>query len=272
MAWQEFFDYGFQFTPIPAGAGLLFQPNFPPVRIDTGSDFLWMKSLYAALNAQIRVTFQDNRLGRQLTTAPVILRSIASNFAGVPFKIPPPYYELKAGSSFVINAADASGAINALGFVMQGAKMRAGIAPWEQAEGQWKNYRAKVPFIYNSGIQAIGALATASFVIPVENDAPFLVQQMMGEHNGAVNALTIDIRDTTSIENNWMNVPVPFETVFGTGQFPNVMYDPHRYPFNRSARYVGGGGQIAVITMNVQNLTAFPINFEVAFSGLKLFL
>lgn len=268
MAWQEWFDYGFQFIPIPAGAGLLFQPNFPPMRIDSTSDFLWMRSLYAALNAQIRVTFQDNRLGRWLTTVPVILRSVASNFAGTPFKIPPPYYFLNAGSLFTINAADASGAINALGFVMQGAKLRAGIAPWEQAPGQWKNYRRREPFIYNSGLQAIGALATASFVITIENDAPFLVQQMTGEHNGAVSALLVDIRDTTSTENNWMNVPVPFETVFGTGQFPNVMHD---YPFNRSARYVGGGDQIAVITMNVQNLTAFPINFEVAFAGLKLF-
>ncbi len=260
--WQEWFDYGFQFNPIPAGAGLLFQPNFPPVRIDSSSDFLWMKSFYAALNAQIRVTFQDNRLGRWLTTAPVILRSVASNFAGAPFIIPPRGYLVTAGSLFTINAADASGAINALGFVMEGAKIRAGIAPWEQAQGQWKTYRRREPFIYNSGLLAVGALATASFVITVENDAPFLIQKMMGEHNGAVNALLIDIRDTTSSENNWMNAPLPFETVFGTGQFPNVM---------RSYRFVGGSQQVAVITINVQNVTAFPILFEVAFGGLKLF-
>ncbi len=260
--WQEWFDYGYQFIPIPAGAGLLFQPNFPPVRIDSTSDFLWMKSLYGATNAQIRVTFQDNRLGRQLTTAPVILRSVASNFAGAPFIIPPPYYLLTAGSLFNINAADASGAINALGFVMEGAKLRAGIAPWEQAQGQWKMYHRRVPYIYNSGLQTVAALGTASFNITIENDAPFLIQKMTGEHNGAVSALLIDIRDTTSTENNWMNVPVPFENVFGTGQFPNIM---------RAYRYVGGGDQVAVITFNVQNLTAAAINFEIAFSGLKLF-
>ncbi len=260
--WQEWFAYGYQ-NAMVAGTGLIFTPNAPPVRVDSGSDFLWMKSLYGATNAQIRLTFQDNRLGRQLTTANVILRSVASNFAGAPFIIPPPYYLLTAGSLFNINTADASGAVNALRFVQEGAKLRAGIAPWEQAQGQWRTYRRREPFIYNSGLQTIAANTTFSFTITIENDAPFLIQKMTGEHSGAVGALLIDIRDTTSIENNWMNIPLPFETVFGTGQFPNVM---------RSYRYVGGSNQVAVITFNVQNITAAAINFEVAFGGLKLFL
>lgn len=259
--WQEWFAYGY-LNVLAAGAGLIFTPNAPPVRVDSNSDFLWMKSLYGATNAQIRVTFQDNRLNRQLTTANVILRSVASNFIGSPFIIPPPYYLLTAGSLFNINASDASGIANTLRFVMEGAKLRAGIAPWEQSQGQWKTYRRREPFIYNSGLQTIAANSTFSFTITVENDAPFLIQKMTGEHNGAVGALLVDIRDTTSSENNWMNIPIPFETVFGTGQFPNVM---------RSYRYVGGSNQVAIVTLNVQNLTAAAINFEIAFGGLKLF-
>jgi hypothetical protein len=259
--WQEWFSYG-TFNALAAGGGNIYTPNNPPLRIDSNSDFLWMKSLYGATNAQIRLTFQDNRLNRQLTTTNVALNSVASNFAGSPFIIPPPYYLLTAGSMFAINAADASGIANTLRFVLTGAKLRAGIAPWEQSQGVWKTYRRREPFIYNSGILAIAANATVSFSASIENDAPFLIQKMTGQHNGAVGALLIDMRDTTSSENNWMNTPVPFETVFGTGQFPNVMY---------AYRMVGGANQVAVVTMNVQNTTAAAINFEVCFGGLKLF-
>ncbi len=259
--WQEWFSYGFLHT-LALGNGTIYLPNNPPVRVDSNSDFLWMKSLYGATNANIRLTFQDNRLGRQLTITNVALRTIASNFAGAPFIIPPPYYLLTAGSLFTLNASEASGAANVLRFVMQGAKLRAGIAPWEQAQGQWKLYRRREPFVYNTGVLAIAANATASFSLPIENDAPFLIQKMTGEHNGAVGALLVDMRDTTSMENNWMNLPLPFETIFGTGQFPNIMY---------AYRYVGGSQQVAVITINVQNLTAAAINFEINLSGLKLF-
>jgi hypothetical protein len=259
--WQEWFSYG-TFNALAAGAGNIYTPNNPPLRIDSNSDFLWMKSLYGATNAQIRVTFQDNRLNRQLTTTNVALNSVASNFAGSPFIVPPPYYLLTAGSMFALNAADASGIANTLRFVMTGAKLRSGIAPWEQSQGVWRTYRRREPYIYNSGILAIAANATVSFSAAIENDAPFLVQKMTGQHNGAVGALLIDLRDTTSSENNWMNTQVPFETIFGTGQFPNVMY---------AYRYIGGNNQVAVVTMNVQNTTAAAINFEVCFGGLKLF-
>lgn len=261
MSWQEFFVYGLQ-NALAAGVGTVFTPNAPPLRIDSNSDFLWMKSLYGATNAQIRVRFTDRRLNRQLTTIDVALRTIASNFAGSPFIIPPPYYLLSAGSMFILDAADASGIANALRFVMHGAKLRSGIAPWEQSQGLWKTYRRREPFIYNSGLQTIAANATISLTITVENDAPFLVQKMTGEHNGAVGALLLDISDTTSSENNWMNIPVPFETIFGTGQFPNIMY---------AYRYIGGASNVSVATLNVQNTTAAAINFDVAFAGLKLF-
>jgi hypothetical protein len=259
--WQEWFAYG-TLNTLAAGAGNIYVPNNPPLRIDSNSDFLWMKNLYGATNAQIRVTFQDNRLNRQLTTTNVALNTVASNFAGSPFIIPPPYYLLTAGSMFALNAADNSGIANVLRFVMHGAKLRAGIAPWEQSQGVWRTYRRREPFIYNSGVLAIGAGQTLSWSAAIENDAPFLVQKMTGQHNGAVGALLVDLRDTTSSENNWMNTPVPFETIFGTGQLPNIMY---------AYRLVGGNNQVAVVTMNIQNTTAFAINLEVSFCGLKLF-
>jgi len=259
--WQEWFAYGLINT-LPAGAGLIYVPNAPPLRIDSNSDFLWMKSLYGATNAQIRLTFQDSRLGRQLSVTNIQLRTIASNFVGSPFIIPPPYYLLTGGSLLTLNASDASGVNNVLRFVMHGAKLRSGIAPWEQESGYWKTYRRREPYVYNSGVQTVGALGTFSFPIVIENDAPFLVQKMTGEHSGAAGALLLDIRDTTSIEENWMNIPVPFETIFGTGQFPNIMY---------AYRIVGGGNQVASLTLNVQNLTNVAVNFEVNFCGLKLF-
>lgn len=259
--WQEWFAYGMLNT-LPAGVGTIFTPNAPPLRIDSNSDFLWMKNLYGATNAQIRVRFEDKRLNRQLTTTDIALGTIASNFAGSPFIIPPPYYLLTAGSMFTLAASDASGIANILRFVMHGAKLRAGIAPWEQSQGIWKTYRRREPFVYNSGLQAVAANATLSFTIAIENDAPFLVQKMTGEHDGAVGALLLDIKDTTSTENNWMNIPVPFETIFGTGQLPNVMY---------SYRHVGGASQVAIITINVQNTTALAVNFEISLGGLKLF-
>jgi hypothetical protein len=267
--WQEFFMLGFinamvAYVPGAApGTGFIYTPNAPPVRIDSNSDFLWMKSLYGATNAQIRILFQDTRLGRQLSQTNIALRDIASNFCGTPFILPAPYYLLSAGSLFVINAADASGAANALRFVMHGAKLRSGIAPWEQSQGIWKTYRRKEPYIYNSGFRVLPANGTDSFSITIENDAPFLIQKMTGEHNGMVGAVLVDIQDTTSLETNWDNIPVPFETVFGTGQFPNIMY---------AYRLVGSGVTPATLIVNTQNLTGVAINYEVNFEGLKLFM
>jgi len=260
--WHEFFSYGFINT-LPAGAGLIFTPNAPPVRMDSTSDFKWMKSLYGATNGNIRMRFRDSRLGRELTTVGVSLRLVASNFAGTPFILPSPYYLISAGSNYIIDASDASGVNNVLRFVMHGAKLRSGIAPWEESQGRWKAYRRMEPYIYNSGIQALPIGGTAQFTITIENDAPFLIQKMTGEHNGAVGAVLIDIRDSTSLEQNWSNIQVPFETLFGTGQFPNIMY---------AYRMVGGANSPATLTVNAQNLTAVAINLSVAFSGLKLFM
>lgn len=259
--WEEYFMYGFINTMV-AGVGNIFVANAPAVRIDSNSDFRWMKNLYGATNPQIRLTFTDSRLGRQLSWQNVSLRTVASNFAGTPYILPAPYYLLSGGSAFTINAADASGAANVMRFVMHGAKLRGGIAPWEQSPGVWKTFRRKEPYIYNTGLQTIAATSTVAFTITIENDAPFLIQKLTGEHNGAVGALLVDIRDSTSVEDVWSNIPVPFETVFGTGQFPNVFY---------SYRMVGGGGAPATVRIDVQNTAAVAINFDVNFHGLKLF-
>lgn len=259
--WEEYFCYGFINT-MALGVGAVYTPNAPPVRIDSNSDFLWMKSVYGATSTQVRVTFQDSRLGRQLSSNNIQLRDIASNFIGTPFILPAPYYYLSAGSAFVINAADASGAANVMRFVMHGAKMRAGIAPWEQARGEWKAFRRKEPFTYNSGVLALPALGTLPLTITVENDAPFLITKLTGQQNGAVGAVLIDIKDSTSLEDVWMNIPIPFETLFGSAQFPNILY---------AYRMVGSGQAPATITINAQNLTAVAINFEIAFHGIKLF-
>jgi hypothetical protein len=259
--WEEYFMYG-TINALAAGAGLIYTANAPPVRIDSNSDFRWMKNLYGATNAQIRVALRDTRLGRELSWNNIPLRLIASNFAGTPYILSAPYYILTGGSAFVLNASDASGAANVLRFVLHGAKLRSGIAPWEQDRNVWKTYKRKEPYVYNTGLQVIGAGGVVSFPITIENDAPFLIQKMTGEHNGAVGGLLVDIKDSTSIENTWSNIPVPFETVFGNGQFPNVMY---------SFRLVGGGGSPATISIDVTNLTAFAIIFDIALHGLKLF-
>lgn len=267
--WNELFFYGFTHIPLAAGAGLAFVANNPPVMITPDYDFRWIKSLYWATSGNIRMKFKDSRLGRQLTFTDVALPLVASAFAGQPHILSSPNY-IHGGSTYTIEAADASGFANNLRFVMQGANVRSGIGPWERAQGIWKTYRSEEPYEYNSGIITVAAGALLPVTATIENDAPFMIQDIKGQHNGAIGSLLVDIRDSTSQASNWMNIQIPFETVFGTGPFPNIIWERGQ-AYRNAYRMVGGGNSPATITFNVQNTTPGAINFEISLGGIKLF-
>lgn len=201
-------------------------------------------------------------LGRFFSKSDMGLPSIAGNFIGTPFILPEPY-RFAAGTPILVEIADASGAANLLRLTLHGCKMNAGIAPWEEAPGRMRRYRSIVPNIYNTipAITPIAAGGTVTITIPVDNDAPFLVKKLTGINYGAVGGILVDVKNTSPDmgHDNWSSAAIPFECLFGTGQFPNILYN---------YKYVG---KLKVITINLQNVTANAINVEMNFAGIKLF-
>ncbi len=260
--WEEYFVNSMANIAIPAGVGTVFNILQPGFRLDTDADFKLWKLAYFATSGNIRVRIRDDMLGRYFSKSDVGLPSIAGNFIGTPFILPEPY-RFAAGTSIIVEIADASGAPNILRLTLHGAKINPGVAPWEESPGRMRRYRNIVPMIYNSvpSITTIAAGATISIPIPIDNDAPFLVKKLTGINYGPVGSILVDVKNaaTDMAHDNWSSAPIPFECLFGNGQFPNILYN---------YKYVG---KLNVITINCQNTAMAPVNVEVNFAGIKLF-
>jgi hypothetical protein len=255
--YEEYFIHGISNTGLTAGVGVTFASN--SIRIDTDADFNLWKLCYEATNGNILLILKDDVLGRTFPKTYTTLPNIASNFVGTPYILPKPYF-FKAGTTLTMDAADNSGVANSLRLALHGAKIKAGLAPWEQASRVWKTYRAMVPYAYNK-IVTIAASSTYSINIPIDNDAPFLINKLTGSNSGGNGSLIVDIRNTgiDGVDSSWMNAAIPFQLLFGSGQFPNIMYHNRYCP------------KLGVITVNAQNLTANALQVEVVFGGIKLF-
>lgn len=260
--WAEYFVYSMANIAIPAGVGTVFNILQPGFRLDTDSDFKLKKLAYFATSGNIRIKFKDDMLGRYFPKSDMGLPSIAGNFIGTPYILREPY-RFAAGTSIITEIADASGAPNLLRLTLHGCKMRAGMAPWEASPGKMKRYRDIVFTVYNSvpSITIIAAGGTISVSIPMDNDAPFLVKDLTGINYGPVGSILVDVKNaaTDMSYDNWSSAPIPFECLFGNGQFPNILYD---------YKYVGKNN---VITINCQNTAMVPVNIEMNFNGIKLF-
>jgi hypothetical protein len=258
--WEEYFIYSMANIAIPAGVGTVFNNLQPGFRLDTDADFKLWKLAYFATSGNIRVRIRDDMLGRYFSKFDMGLPSIAGNFIGTPFIMPEPY-RFAAGTSIIVEIADASGFANVLRLTLHGAKINPGIAPWEESPGKMKRYRNIVTTIYNTGLQTIAAGSTVSVTIPVDNDAPFLAKKLTGINYGVPGTILVDVKNTAPDmgHDNWGSAPIPFECLFGNGQFPNILYN---------YKYVG---RLKVIQINCQNTAAIAANVEMNFAGIKLF-
>ena len=245
MAWREFFVYGLT-ASLQAGNGTVFSRS--SIRIDSDADFEFQKTVYHATSGNIKLKYQDDSSGRYLIKTASDMRIIAGNFVGTPFIWPRPYIIL-AGTTFTVEAADASTVANVLRLAFLGGKIRPGTPPWE------KRFRGLVPFVYNTGLIDVAANGSMNLRIEVDNDAHFLVQKLTGFKVGSC---TVSIREG-SRDRDWQNQAVHFDCLFGNGQLPNVMY---------ANRFVYRG---SVVTIDVNDLSGLANQVELSFVGVKLY-
>ncbi len=260
--WGEYFVYSMSNTAIVAGNGTVFNNLQAGFRLDTDADFKLKKLAYFATSGNIRIKFKDDMLGRYFPKSDMGLPSIAGNFIGTPYILREPY-RYAAGTSIIVEVADASGFANVLRLTLHGCKVNAGMAPWEESPGKMKRYRNIVFTVYNTvpAITTIPAGSTIGVTIPMDNDAPFLVRDLTGINYGQPGTILIDVKNTAPDmgHDNWFSAPIPFECLFGNGQFPNILYD---------YKYVK---KLSVIQINCQNTAAVATNVEMNFAGIKLF-
>lgn len=256
MLWKEYFIYDATVTLV-AGTGVSFTTT--QVRIDSDANFELVKSSYVATNDRIKLKFRDDSLGRYLAKDPIDIKSIAGrntlpmglSNAFMPFIWPRPY-TLAAGSTFVVESADASSAANTMRLSFHGAKVRPGIAPWLT-----KAYRAEIPMIYglSGGPITLGALSSDTGRIEIDVDSDFLVHKIVGIRTGAA---TVSISETAR-GREWMNTAVHIDNVIGNGAFPNILRDP---------RFISRGSNI---TINLTDLSGAANVIEVTMIGVKLY-
>ena len=258
MAWREFFTYAVNFSSLAAGTGISFTPGV--IKFDSDADFEFQKTVFLAGNGQIRVLYQDDTMGRYLTKQSVLLSLVASDFVGTPFIWPRPY-QILAGTTFTVQASDASGIANQfLRLVFIGAKVRAGDPPWGHYDPTtrriiWTNYKAIVPFVYNTGLVNVAANGVQPMTVSVDNDADFLVQKVTGS---ALGACLFDANEAAT-NKAWQNTAIPYNCFLGNGQFPNVLF---------SNRFVMKG---SVVNINATDISGAANQVEVNLIGVKLF-
>lgn len=256
--WKEFFAYGLSNQALIAGNGTAFATS--NIRIDSDADFEWHKTTYQVGNAQIRLRFRDESMGQYNTKTDIGLSLIAGNFAGTPFILPRAQF-VKAGTNFGVDISDASGVANTIRFVMMGAKIRPGVAPWGEshvANGKLifdKRFRALRQFTYNTPRTAILANATTSTRIEVDTDANFLVTKITGTRQGDC---LVEFKEVAK-DSNWQNQTLHFDTVIGNGQFPNVLF---------ANRLIYKG---SVLSIGLQDISGLANTVEIAVHGIKMY-
>lgn len=259
--WKEYYVYNAEFLPLAAGTGVTFSDV--EMRIDTDSDFEFIKTMFRPTTGRFRVRYRDDTSGRFLQKASQDIRTIGGTAfysmapggptppGFTPFVWPKPYQISKA-ATLTIQAADFSGLSYNVRMAFHGNKVRPGAAPWD---GKWK---AAIPYVYSlstTGTVTIAANGTTSVSIPTDSDAPFLCQKMTGARTGSC---LVTMRDG-SRDRQWMNIPCEFDNLLGNGMWPNVFPSP---------RFVDRGSVVAV---TLQDLSGASNTVEINLIGIKLY-
>lgn len=255
MWWKEYFIYDVTKT-LTAGNGTVFEPT--NLKIDSDSNFEFVKTTFVATNDRIKLKYRDNTVGRYLFKNPADIKTVAGrntlpmglSNAFIPFIWPRPYF-VAAGSTFTVEASDFSGVSNVMRLALHGAKIRQGIAPWE------KQFRATVPAVYGfeDGTITVAASSTATARIEIDIDAHFLVQKITGIRTGS--ALVNILESARGRE--WSNTAVHIDNLIGNGSFPNIL------PANR---FIQKG---SVMVFNIQDTSTASNVIEINLIGVKLY-
>lgn len=259
--WREYYCYSALFTALPGGTGVTFTDV--EIRIDTDSDFEFVKTIFQPTTGRARVRYRDDTNGRFLQKGTQDIRTIGGTAlysmapgsptppGFIPFIWPMPY-TIPAATTFTVSAADFSGLSYNFHVTFHGNKIRQGDSPWD------KKWRAKIPYVYplsNTGTVAIGANGSASASIATDNDAHFLVQKITGTRTGAC---LVTIKDGAR-DRQWMDSPVNFDNLVGNGHFPNILPSP---------RFIARG---SVIAYTFTDLSGLANQAEVNLEGVKLY-
>ncbi|MFH1398951.1 MAG: hypothetical protein ABIG95_02475 [Candidatus Woesearchaeota archaeon] len=254
--WREYFIYDVVRALTP-GTGVAY--DLSVVRIDSDSNFEFIKTTYVATSDNILLRYRDDSTGRYLMKTGIDVKACAGrntlpmglSNAFIPFVWPRPHV-IAAGANFTVEASDYSAVANTLRLSFHGAKIRPGTAPWNQS-----NYYAEVPALYSftAGRVNVAALATTVQRIEIDMDADFLVQKITGTRTGdALITVTESARGR-----DWMNSAVHIDNLIGNGSFPNIL------PANR---FLLRG---SVLVVNIQNLLGIQNTIDICLSGVKLY-
>ncbi len=278
--WKEFFVYSADFTGAKAlAAGTV---NADPtalafdsfaIRIHSDSDFEWLKTMYTFTDPRVYVRLQDDSSGRRLHRSTLDLRlasgigvSLAALVANIestaflPFIEPAPY-TIAAATTFSVDAADFSGALNTVRVSFHGNKIRPGAAPWERDEnGMPRAYRARVPFKLvlppDGTTMAVAANATVNPSAPMDMEGDFLVHRITGLHTGAA---LIQLQDGSGRDRLWQDRAVDFGLMCGNGVFPMILPSP---------RFVYRGSSVQAL---IQDTSGALNRLKVILHGEKLY-
>ena len=257
--WKEYFVYNFQDISLAASLGTAFEDVV--VRFDSDADFEGMKLIHVATDSRIYVRMSDDAIGRQYQNSRVDLRAISGTrlfTSGVvdvgihPNNVIPAIMTapmlIKAATSFTVQFADFSNAANSVRLAIHGAKIRAGVAPWN------KKWAARIPFWYTNTV-TLDANGSSSFTISTNMDSAFLIQKITGTRTGAA---TINIIDGAT-SRAWMDRPMHIDNIVGNSQYPNIMTAP---------RFVPRG---SVVNVQLTDLSGEENVIELIFHGQKLY-
>ncbi len=253
--WKEFYSYGIVFTDLPGGDGTSFTDT--EIRIDTDSDFEFIKTLFHPITSRVRIRYRDDTNGRFLQKGSQDIRTIGGGaffsmapgtpvaVGFLPFIWPRPYI-ISAATTFTVQASDFSGLTSTFRLAFHGSKIRPGKAPWDT------KYRAMIPYVYplnNSGTVTIPANGSVSVSIPTDRDSHFLVHKLVGTRTGAC---TLIIKDAAR-DRQWMNTAIHFDNMIGNGHFPNILPSPRFIPRGSviSFTFTDLSGSDNVVELNV---------------------
>jgi len=280
--WKEYFIYSADFVAaaaLPAGT-LNGDPTVQafsdfPIRIHSDADFEWIKTIYTATDPRVYARLRDDTSGRQLHRSTLDLRAAAgagidvSTFfpagsaestAFLPFIEPDPYV-IAAASSFIVSAADFSGALNAVRISFHGNKIRPGYAPYEYDEaGRPRRFRTRLPYKVvlppDGTTMTIGANASIVLAAPIDIEADFIIKRVTAIHTASA---LVTIQDGAGRERLWMDRAVDIRLLVGNGLFPNILPSP---------RFVYRG---STIQATIQDTSGAANRIKLIFSGDKLY-
>lgn len=278
--WKEYFVYTADFIGAKAlaagtanGAPEVQAFDDFPIKIDSDSDFEWLKTIYFPTDARVYMRLQDDTSGRRLHRSTLDLRtaggrgvdvsSLLANIeatAFLPFIEPDPYV-VAAASVFTVSAADFSGSLNPTRISFHGTKIRPGWAPWQYNEaGQPRRFRARLPFKIvlppDGQTFTVPANGSLNYAAPVDIEADFIIRRLTASHTGSA---LVTIQDGAGRERQWMDRAVEISLIAGNGIFPNIFPAP---------RYVYRGSTVTAV---VQDLSGSPNRVRLTLHGDKLY-